>query len=425
MDIREKIDLSAYELSEEEAALTDGVYAGLDKKSSADDAQVKRILSSAMRKAGFEMNEAQAGITVAKSRKKRHVKKMIVIAAAVLALGGTVAATDAISRVQEYFWQDMSPYADDIMKTAAVVSNDDITMSVDGVIADEVQCRVVVSLTSKTDRGEEIIKQLNYSSHDYFEDCVDISEKSDKHGDTYEEKHEWYVEQVKKLPPHKYTLYFENAGNTSEDRFLEDMTVEEQYNIDWSKHLNAETFNYFKRNKGKYHHYMMFEIETKDLDTSKPLILHESESGLSTELDLNSFFDSHRLVSEDPNAFDYVVISPLAVYIRSTQNDIDSGRIIKDGGYGQENGGLTTVVVNFTDGTSEDLSVTISKSSDWKDLEDLPEFETEQEKLDYIQEHWDEQIVTDQLLNASGEKLFDMEKIAYVTIDGVTYTIQK
>ena len=96
------------------------------------------------------------------------MKKIIVIAAAALALGGTVAATDAIGRVQEYFWQDMSPYADDIMKTAAVVSNDDITMSVDGVIADEVQCRVVVSLTSKTDRGEEIIKQLNYSSHEYF-----------------------------------------------------------------------------------------------------------------------------------------------------------------------------------------------------------------------------------------------------------------
>ena len=421
MDNRYLYEDAAYDFSENDAEKYDSLYAGLDKKASADDAQKQRVLSSAMRKAGFEMNETQAKMIVTKSRKKRHIKKFIVIAAAAAAMVGTVAATGAIDRVQEYFWQDMSPYQDEIMKTAAVVSNDDITMSVDGVIADEVKCRVVVSVTSKSDRGEDIVKQLNYSSHDYLEDCCEISEKAEKHGDTAEESHEWYVEQVKALPPHVYTLYFENAGKNSEDIFMEDMTEEEQDNISYDDHLNAQTFNFYEKNKGKYHHYMMFEIEMKELDRTKPLILREKETGLSAEIDLNSFFDSHRLVSDDPKAFDYVVISPLAVYIRSTENDMKNGRLLK-GNSGEE---LSRVVVNYKDGSDETLSsVTISQAAEWNESSELPEFATEQEKLDYTEEHWEEQIVTDQQLNASGEKLFDLEKIKSVTIDGVTYTIK-
>lgn len=417
-----KLENIVYELSEKDAELFDSVYAKLDKKARVSDAEKGRILSSAMQKAGFEMNETQANITMRKSKTKKIMICGIAVAALLSAVGWT-AATGGFYRVKEYFAQDISPYVDMINNTSQEVSNDDITLSVDGVIVDEVQCRVVVSVTPKTRRGEEIVGQLSYSSHGYFDDCDKLQKKSTEHGNTEEEAHEWYVEQVKKLPPHRFSLYFENAGKTSEDLYWEDMTDEEKANINYDDNFAAYDFIYYKKNN-KHHFYDMFTIEMSDLDHSQPLILHETESGLSIEIDLNKYFnssptaiDSHRLVSDDPNAYDYVIISPLAVYIRSTQNDIDSGRILKD------NGELTSVVVNYTDRPSEKLSsVTISKSTE--EPEDYPEFETEQEKLDYIQTHWDEQIVTNETLEASGDKLLTLDRIASVVIDGVTYTIE-
>ena len=167
----------------------------------------------------------------------------------------------------------------------------------------------------------------------------------------------------------------------------------------------------------------MYTIEMSDIDRSQPLILRETESGLSVEIDVNAYFDSHRLVSDDPKAFDYVVISPLAVYIRSTQNDIDQGRQLKDGGY-MGDGELTSVIVNHTDGTSEKIEgICIGMGAEWCEYEET-QFDTEQEKLEYMEKTWDERTITDQTLEASGEKLFDLSTISSVTIDGIEYKIQ-
>ncbi len=416
-----KLEKWADDLSVKDAETFADCFAELADPVETDSDFCERVLSSTMRKAGFEMNETNVKVT---KGKKRFGKMMIfgIAAAAVLSAVGWTAVSGGFERVKEYFAQDISPYADMINNTSKTVSDDDITLSVDGVVVDEVQCRVVVSVTPKTKRGEEIVGQLSYSSHGYLDDCYKLQTKAEKHGGTEDEAHEWYVEQVKNLPPHRFSLYFENAGKTSGERYREDMTDAETADISYENVLDVSDFIYYENNN-KYHFYDMFTFEMSALDRTQPLILHERESGLSIELDLNEYLntsptaiDSHRLVSDDPNAYDYVVISPLAIYIRATQNDLDSGRILKDSGE------LTSVTVNYTDGTSEQLTnICISKSTE--DGEDFPEFDTEQERLDYIKEHWDEQKVTGEMLEANGDKLLTLDRIASVIIDGVTYTI--
>ena len=419
-------------ISEKDAALFDSVYEKLDKNASASNEEKKRILSSAMRKAGFEMQDNYADITINRFRRKTTIKRIFVIAAAAAALVGAVAATGTLHKVQQFFHQDISPYEDQIMGTAQMVSNDDITMSIDGVIADEVQCRVVLSLTSKTKEGEKILEQLEYASDEYYTDCRKLNEKAKKkteNGMSEEEAHAWYIEQIKKLPPHSFTLNFKNGDRISDNTNREDMTDEEKANYDPDKYFsfaNYVTVRYLKTSdyeNDKYHYYEMFTFEMNEIDRTKPFIISESGSGLSVELDINEFFDSHRLVSDDPQAFDYAVISPIAVYVHSTQNDIDSGRRLKDGGERYSNE-MTEVTVNFTDGTSRTLNnITICKSTDMND--ELKQFDTEQERLDYINAHWNDADVTDQTLEANGDQLFDLEKIASVTIDGITYTIER
>lgn len=415
--LEESVSLSEAEIITKE-------FSAISNQSEISNDAQQRILSSVMRKAGFDMKEANVKIT----KKKSKAKKLIlcgIAAAVVLSAVGWTAANGGFERVKEFFHQDISPYADMINENGKSVANDDITLSIDGVIMDEVQCRVVVSLASKTKHGEEILEQLNNAIYYYNEDCAKLGEKAKQkreNGMNADEAHEWYLEQIGKLSPHKNTLYFENAGKTSEDHADEELTVEEARNIDWSSYFPANG-TWQKHRNSKYHFYEMFTIEMIDLDRSQPLILRETESGLSIEIDLNEYInssptalDSHRLVSDDPNAFDYVVISPLAIYIRATQNDIDNGRILKDSSE------LTSVIVNYTDGTSEKLDgISISKSAEWGD--GLPEFDNAQERYDYLQEHMNEQTVTDETLEASGKKLFSLDRISSVIIDGVTYTI--
>lgn len=422
--MKERLNALKESISLADAEMLSNELGSFDENYSLTADEQQRILSSVMRKAGFEMNETNVKVT---KGKKRFGKMMIfgIAAAAVLSAVGWTAVSGGFERVKEFFHQDISPYADMINENGKSVANDDITLSIDGVIMDEVQCRVVVSLASKTKHGEEILEQLNNAIYYYNEDCAKLGEKAKQkreNGMNADEAHEWYLEQIGKLSPHKNTLYFENAGKTSEDHADEELTVEEARNIDWSSYFPANG-TWQKHRNSKYHFYEMFTIEMIDLDRSQPLILRETESGLSIEIDLNEYFgssptalDSHRLVSDDPNAFDYVVISPLAIYIRATQNDIDNGRILKDSSE------LTSVIVNYTDGTSEKLDgISISKSVEWGD--GLPEFDNAQERYDYLQEHMNEQTVTDETLEASGKKLFSLDRISSVIIDGVTYTI--
>ena len=90
-------------ISEKDAALFDSVYERLDKNASASNEEKKRILSSAMRKAGFEMQDNYADITINRFRRKTTVKRIFVIAAAAAALVGAVAATGTLHKVQQFF----------------------------------------------------------------------------------------------------------------------------------------------------------------------------------------------------------------------------------------------------------------------------------------------------------------------------------
>ncbi len=394
---------------------------GIELPEEYHDDESERILSSVMRKAGFEMNETNVKIT----KKKRRLKKTIICglaAALVLSAAGWTAKTmGAFDRVNAAFAQDVSPFETEIMKHAQTVENNDLKMSIDGVVADEVKCSVVITLESKSERGEKLLEQLEYADYRFISDDIKLGKRAElmmNLGMSEEKAEEWYLKKREKLPPHLYTLYFENAGKFGAEHDItgDDMGIESTDNIIRVTHDNIPQYS-------SKHYYQNFTIEMNSIDITKPLILHEYETGLSAELNVNDYIESHRLVSDDPNAFDYVVISPLAVYIRSTQHDIDCGRALSDGGYmGDEE--YTQVFINYKDGTSEEVfgSVGYERVFDDENIPDHDDPDTREAYDQYMEEHWDESL-TEQTLETYVDHLLDLDTIASVTIDGVTYTI--
>ena len=387
-----------------------------------------RILAATMRKAGFEMSEAQAKITMRKKKIKKIMICGIAAAAALLsAVGWTRANPDVFMRVQGFFHQDISPYETEIMKHAQTVENDDIKLSIDGVVADEVKCSVVFTLTSKSERGEKLLEQLNYGSNMVIAKEVRYCKRAElleRIGLLSEDEvRDWVQNKIDELPPHKYTIYFENAGKKAfdtSDRNTIFGNIDDDNSI--TKDMFGNVYSMYSPNNSKHHHYERFDFEMRELDLSQPLVIHEFETGLSTEIDLSEYIDSHRLVSDDPDAFDYTVISPLAIYIRSTEHDRECGRALSDGGYmGDEE--YTKVVINYKDGTSEEVFGSVGMTQEFLD-EDIPDHDTEKEAYDeYMTEHWHENI-TDQSLETYCDHLLDLEKIESVSIDGVIYTIE-
>ena len=83
------LDDLAYGISEDSAEMFDSVYAGFEKNASVTADEQERILSSVMRKAGFDMKE---NISIKKTGRISRRISVIIIAAAMLLIGSVTAA---------------------------------------------------------------------------------------------------------------------------------------------------------------------------------------------------------------------------------------------------------------------------------------------------------------------------------------------
>ena len=147
----------AERMTEEDTIRFEHSFSDFDDHSVLGNEQHDRILSSLMRKAGFEMKET---MSVKKTRK--HGKFIgLVIAAAVLMTGALgVYAADTLGIFSRFFKGDISPFESEVLSTVQTVSNEDLTLTIDGIVADEVECKILVSVYANDSEGRKIIKRL-------------------------------------------------------------------------------------------------------------------------------------------------------------------------------------------------------------------------------------------------------------------------
>ncbi|MCH5348228.1 MAG: hypothetical protein J1E40_02800 [Oscillospiraceae bacterium] len=104
------LDDMAYGISEDSAEMFDSVYAGFEKNASVTAYEQERILSSVMRKAGFDMKEIAS---IKKTRKiSKRIAGMVIAAAVILTAGITIFAAESggISRLKDYFDKTRDKY---------------------------------------------------------------------------------------------------------------------------------------------------------------------------------------------------------------------------------------------------------------------------------------------------------------------------
>lgn len=263
-------------------------YLPFDKEPLSYDAY-ERIAGSAREKAGLcERKMIEMKTT---SNKKKIVKRAVIIAAAALLMMPVAAGAYAIKGGSldifgKFHSGDTTSFQHDLESTLKTVSNEDITIAIDGIIADDFDCDINVSVYANTEKGKEVIAMLN---------------------DPSSTKDMYYFQQLK----------LEHEGvDLSDDEELEDCPW---YTNDfWTGSHQYPDLN----NDTEYH--TDLEVNMMAVDRTKPFKLTEQWTGLSMEFDVSPYLESYRVYA-DENAddfFHYVTISPMGVRIMGTPEDI-------------------------------------------------------------------------------------------------------
>ena len=308
-------------------------YLPFDKEPLSYDAY-ERIAGSAREKAGLcERKMIEMKTT---SNKKKIVKRAVIIAAAALLMMPVAAGAYAIKGGSldifgKFHAGDTSSFQHDLESTLQTVSNEDITIAIDGIIADDFDCDINVSVYANSEKGKEIIAMLN---------------------DPSLTKEMYYFQQLK----------LEHEGiDLSDDEELEDCpwytndfwTGSQQY-----PDMNSDTEYHTKE-----------QVNMMAVDRSNPFKLTELYTGLSMEFDVSPYLESYRLYADEgaEDICHYVSISPLGVRIMGTPEDLSPMSMYNHLGFNDDN---AEIYVNYADGTSEKLDCHFGSTGDsgdtWK-----------------------------------------------------------
>ena len=151
-------------LTEDDAAAFEKTYADFEKNATVTEDEQQRILSSVMKKAGFEMN---GNITVTNEKRRKIGKKAAtIIGVFVAAAAMTISATAYVIRTNMEIYADYaaggdtSEFAEQLEASVKEAENDDIKLTINGLAADNTDCRMLVSVEAKTGKGRDIIHDL-------------------------------------------------------------------------------------------------------------------------------------------------------------------------------------------------------------------------------------------------------------------------
>ena len=259
-------------------------------KRSCPAADTEDILSLTLDKAGFRPRPAK--------KKKRRL--FILIAAAIM-ISATVSFVANFNKLDVYFGirNSESPFVGIFGERGAKVSNDDLTLSVDGAFSDEMFSHFLISLTAQTREGRKTIDKLERVYHltkGYATDAQDEEFAEEVYGHIDTEK-----------------LY--NEGKQFQTGFIYDQGTGNRNYAVWDTHYygyNTASAFYFE---------VMLDKSDPNLDPTKSITITEAISGLTVTADLMPNLKTVKLISDDPNAYKNATLSSLGVHIVSPDDD--------------------------------------------------------------------------------------------------------
>lgn len=385
--------------------------------------ETQRILALTMRKAGNEMENTIQTSTAIKTNKRKWSKRFLIFGIAAAAIVGLAAATGAVDRVQQHFsGGDLSPYSAEVLGTMCEVSNDDITLTVNGVVPDVNGTVISVSVTSHSKKGEEIVGELNYVNGKMSEELMDLGMK---YGDTDMTEDE-YIQLLKDEGLYEHdlnSLQLRNGERATDQHVFTWREYEEYPNTpegiqEREAHalyssLTTANFERDKSDTDFFENYFVIDpfVMENQIDLSQPLIVAETVSGLSLEIDLTPYIDTRRLTAE--NGFEDVTISSYTLMVKAGENDFAKGLYLKDGMLDEND--ISTATIHYKDGHTEDLQTLMSYSRSVENGDD--------EEFDRETAFNDPSTIDSQELEAhpNGEQPFDLDSIDYIVIDGIEY----
>ena len=287
-----------------------------DKEMLSHDAYF-RIVKSAREKAGID---ERAMFEMKNTNNKRKIgRKIVIFAAAALfmmpvAAGAYAIKTGSLDIFQKYHTGDTASFEHDLESTVQSVSNNDIVFAIDGIVADDFNCDIIVSVYALNEEGKKVVDML----------------------ENPEKTKELYAFQQ---------IFLEHEGADNGEDFKGD-TASFANSTQWNPDLNNDT---------EYH--MMIDLDMKRVNREKSFKLTEQWSGLSMEFSLAPYLESYRVYADEgtEGACHYVTLSQLGVHIIGTPDDISPIGMYH---YLESRGedGIPVTYVNYADGTSVRLT---------------------------------------------------------------------
>ena len=175
------LDDLAYRISEDSSGLFDSVYADFEKGASVTADEQERILSSVMRKAGFDMKEAY---TIKKTRKINKRMVGIVIAAAMLLFICTIATAayragyrlEDGQIIRKFYGENAETWLDiNELNVQQTEQNEHFKITMYSPVSDGIYCNTLWCIEALDEAAQEQLGGIDF--YDFREYYADTGEK--------------------------------------------------------------------------------------------------------------------------------------------------------------------------------------------------------------------------------------------------------
>ena len=254
-------------------------------------------------------------ITVTNEKRRKIGKKAAtIIGVFVAAAAMTISATAYVIRTNMEIYADYaaggdtSEFAEQLEASVKEAENDDIKLTINGLAADNTDCRMLVSVEAKTRKGRDIIHDLQNPDKEKFP----------------------YFNQI------MIAQTDDSVSNNSLDQ------------------IDAFSYNFPDRNDENTFR-QMYMLDMTKIDTTKPFKLIEQESGVAIEFDITAYIESYRVYADkdDKSVCHHVELTPLGIHILTTTEDISGSSMYYY--YFGDSKDNPEVYVNYADGSQKKL----------------------------------------------------------------------
>lgn len=313
----------------EELAGFDSELGSIAEHSECEDSET--VLAKSMRKAGI-------------SRRRLSFRKRltIMLAAALILIPASVAVAHHINKLEVFFGIEdgNSPYVSEFVKRQAAVENDDAMLVVDGALSDDVCSYIMVSFYAKNEKGRQYIYDIRHK----------LAGDDERSAERWNDALAPYGNAIYESP-----LYYDDVYN---------LVFTQQYKGAMVSHVDRV----FDESDGAV--YYKITIRNDRTDITRPITLIEAFSGLSVDINFVKNAEMIRLVSDDPECFHDVKLSPFALYITFDERDVRYAFSLHSYDYAAKLKNGETVKVDYRYGGNAAAAgnYDVSKHEDWVEM---------------------------------------------------------